>query len=453
MDETSGTTLADSSGNSRDMTLVGSATLGATKISSDAAGANRSIEFSSPGNYLRRTASDSVLANLVDNFTIGGWLRYTTTQPENSTMLLGREYDGSTVPWALVYNRDNAWGARWGFGIYNGAWRDCVFHYDNDWRGQDLFLVGTFGGGTMRFYLNGALCAVTTGIAPASVQPATTKTIIGRKWDEGGGGFAGFGGFGRVDDAFVMDEVLTARQIRELYQDMAQITGTIPSASEAPQGDFLGGGWTLNNFAAAASSSSMQVAYAAFPGSGRSAFWADPLAIDGYSFEWKSDMTAANGGVGLSFRPNSPFTDWTTSGGFHWWGVLGGAYGFVADRDGGLFRAVRHNNGLDNSYDASFADASLSGVITWKATFTKAATNRFTVTLLKNGSAYTTFTDLDMQAETFYVGVTGGNPGSGGIDGFVKDFVVTAPTPPTPPPAAFRLRRPLGFAARRRAVA
>lgn len=207
-DETSGTTLADSSGNGRTLTLGGTYAVNASAISTDPGGSNKAVDLQS--GYAERS-SDTVLQNIRNAWTCVGWVRRDTSQ--DSQILIGMEAGGANrIPFAIICNRDNAHGTdKWGAGIYNGGWKDAVYSTALS-QGVTYFLGATFDGDALKFYVDGVLRATTTGITPSAATNGSM--VVGSFWNSRSNLMDG-----KVDDLAVWDECLSATDIAAMSVD------------------------------------------------------------------------------------------------------------------------------------------------------------------------------------------------------------------------------------------
>lgn len=251
-DETGGTTLADSSGNGRTITLNSSYSVNATGISSNSAGSNKAVDLTS--GYGERSG-DSTLQNLTTGWTIGAWVNIDTFVDSN--LVIGMGYDGSNVNFGLIHNRDGAHGTgKFSVGFYNGAWHEAVYGTALS-TGVTYFLAGTFDGTTLRFYLNGALVSSDT---PGSSPSATSGSslYLGHKWEPSDTNYQD----GRTDDAFVIDGVLSGDQIASLYSDMNYLASlvTSPDATVTPDAVVSVGGAPAASVSVGSTIDAVQVA-------------------------------------------------------------------------------------------------------------------------------------------------------------------------------------------------
>ncbi len=207
LDETSGTTIADSSGNSRHGALNGSgATLGVA-----------GLVPGDDGTAITFTGSQDVRladAAWMDGSTFSAIVTFKTTYTANETLLAARSINGIAPDkaWHLHIRSgsDSAYGAsRFGAGVY-----DAYNYYALDSSagvadGNAHLGVLTVTNGAQRIYLDGALEADTTNInVNASVaQPLAVGSRSGAAYTQG-----------TLDEfAYIVGTALTAQQVSDLY--------------------------------------------------------------------------------------------------------------------------------------------------------------------------------------------------------------------------------------------
>ena len=187
LDETSGTTAADASGNGRDGTYTNAPTLGASSLLDDATG------------HAMSTAADSnqyVSAGFaswmnVNTFTVEGWAKFTAydslngdpivsryTSADGYPMFLGRKYGGSATP---------------GIQVVVGSTRYDVFGSTAVPDNETHHYAATYDGTTIRAYLDGVEVAsqAASGAVAWSSSPLeiarysqTSTTVPGATIDE-----------------------------------------------------------------------------------------------------------------------------------------------------------------------------------------------------------------------------------------------------------------------------
>jgi len=143
MDETSGSTLNDKSGNGHDGAIQNNPTLDQPGFNNN----TRSILFN--GAYERVDINTTAVANHPE--TVEGWARFTGDQSTNGGASVCNDRESTGVQLTLTYDRDGwqwAWeGTNDG---YESIYDEASFSYDT-WH----HVVGTHDGSTARLYVDG----------------------------------------------------------------------------------------------------------------------------------------------------------------------------------------------------------------------------------------------------------------------------------------------------------
>lgn len=218
-DETSGSSFADSSGNSRTLTASGTVNANATAISSNSV-SGKAVDLA--GGALTRTG-DSTLRNLVNGWTVGCWINFDSMVSDSH--VIGMAFSTS-INFGLMHNRDSAWGSgKFGVGFYDGAWREVYYNTALS-TGTTYFLCGTYDGTTLKFYLDGTLVA--SGTPGGSNVASGGDLLVGRYWVADSDHQDG-----RLDDGFICSDVLTATQISDIYADANALAAIYAAGSVA----------------------------------------------------------------------------------------------------------------------------------------------------------------------------------------------------------------------------
>ncbi len=212
LDEGSGTSAADSSGNGNTGTLTNGPTWTTGQISG-------AVEFDNLNDYV--SASDSASLR-VDPITLSAWVNPATLQ--NNDVIISKPR-GNGSAW------DDYWIALRGTGeiefcMEQVAEQDCVLTTDSavstdTW----THIVAVWDGTTMLVYKNGAVSSDTGSHTNAPVY-GTSAVYIGAE-NENGTIASFFNGF--IDDVRVYDRALTAADVAALYA----YTGGCPNPTGA----------------------------------------------------------------------------------------------------------------------------------------------------------------------------------------------------------------------------
>jgi YD repeat-containing protein len=193
LDETSGTTAFDSSGNSNDGTVHGCTITSNGKQ-------NRSYRLNGTSDYI--DVGNPTGLNITGNITVAAWVRLLAT---DGTRTIVSRNDGTNELSLSIVDGQYRWGNTDTAAVAAGA-------VVNQW----VHLAGTFDGTTWRLYRNGNLLAQ---------QAVGTNTSVGAgNWAFGaqGGGGANFCS-GNLDDILIFDRTLIQSEIGMLInpQDLS----------------------------------------------------------------------------------------------------------------------------------------------------------------------------------------------------------------------------------------
>jgi hypothetical protein len=193
MDETSGSTAADSSLAGRHAAVVGTPAWSAGKI-------DNAIQFNG-SNY-------AWLAGLMDsprNITIAAWANLTTPDSSGAEVIsLGDCFairlNEGTQSKAFFFNGTTWQAAGVSQTFANAGWRHFAAVFNDD-------------ANTLKFYINGVEAASLSTTASIAYSGAGSNTFIGRH----GNGNAAFDFVGRIDDARIYSRALCPSEIQQIY--------------------------------------------------------------------------------------------------------------------------------------------------------------------------------------------------------------------------------------------
>lgn len=170
------------------------------------------------------------------------------------------------------------------------------------------------------------------------------------------------------------------------------------------------------------------------------------VTVDGLYVGFTATLSSGADGVTLAFGDTGP-TQLGNNGGS--WGAKGSLGTFFALN---VYNTDRLEWGRDTgSYTTvGTLDTTTEGSLTWGFSFTKTATNTFTVAVTKDGSLIQTITGLTI-VEQSYLGFTGGTGGSS-MNAVISGLTHTAPPPPPRSSPPRRIKRPMNRGAMTRAV-
>jgi hypothetical protein len=131
------------------------------------------------------------------------------------TIIMCKDYNGANVPYCL--NIGAVTGATAGMGFYDGGWR--ISGLNTELRGyRDKFVVGTYDGITLKFYINAKLDA-SANYTATSLPQNTQQTDIGRYASDSANGWFG----GKLSYVYLYSRALTPSEIQSLYEAPYQI--------------------------------------------------------------------------------------------------------------------------------------------------------------------------------------------------------------------------------------
>lgn len=201
LEETSGTTVADASGNTRTATIVGSPTMGVTGQ------VNNAFTFATSGQCVRLGAASTAVSGSTAH-TVMGWVKRSGT-PSAYTHIAGPwSSTGVSASFRIALNasgqavfevKDNTFATAAATGSAN--------LYDGNWH----FIVGTISGTSMKLYVDGVIAATATR-GGSSINAAGADFCIGSQWsayDQGGGS---------IDEvAWINNAAIAPYQVNNLY--------------------------------------------------------------------------------------------------------------------------------------------------------------------------------------------------------------------------------------------
>jgi type II secretory pathway pseudopilin PulG len=201
LDETSGTTAKDSSGNGNNGTYSGGVTLNQQSILSDG---NAAATFDGSSGYVEIPYNASLNPPI---FSIEAWVKPTTT----GTYL----YVAGTLRTTLVtpitgYRLARLADGRWMFSIGDGT-SDPSIYATSTAVNEYVHLIGTYDGARLRFYKNGVLESTSAGTLTLS-QNTTKPLRIGAPPETSSNFFNG-----TIDDVAIYNRALTAEEVEEHY--------------------------------------------------------------------------------------------------------------------------------------------------------------------------------------------------------------------------------------------
>ncbi len=215
LDDTSGTSAADSSGNGYNGTFVNSPTKNASGavVDGDAA-----VSFNGTSQYAHRAFTSALNPS---HFTVEAWV-YPTGSGSRRILSAAQQ---ATSTKDIGYTLGQSSAAKFYIGIFDGTNNIGVGATDTTVRSRNAwyYLVGTYDGTNLRLYVNGALVATSS----ASYAPATSEdTFIGRDWNTNYWA-------GTIDEPAIYSTALSASRIAAHYEAGTGGTPTVSSVTAA----------------------------------------------------------------------------------------------------------------------------------------------------------------------------------------------------------------------------
>jgi hypothetical protein len=228
LDEGSGTTAYDSSGNGNDGTILGNPQWVPGKI----AGA---LEFDGDGDYI--DCGNDPIFDITEEITLAIWVNANDNGNSAHNCWLGK---GDNA-YAIKHQSGNYLE----FFIYDGDWHSTNYSTDitslnGDWH----HMAGTYDGSELKFYLDGELAAnlvysSTIGTAAHNVTIGENSQATGRYFD------------GMLDDARIYNEVLSKEDIQSIMLGAAFPYAFSPTPQDGSinSANWVTLGWKPGDFA------------------------------------------------------------------------------------------------------------------------------------------------------------------------------------------------------------
>jgi hypothetical protein len=231
LDETSGTTAADSSGNGNTGTVNGPATWVAGQLGGG-------LQLSGTNNYVE--CGNGASLNMRAQVTLSAWIKPTTAGNGQHQHYVTK---GDTC-YALKHNTGNYME----FNVYDGAWYTAsgpavnAATFNNVWH----HVAGTYDGTTLKIYVDGVL-QPTTATHVGQIGASSTSVTLGRDNTNNGRYFTGI-----IDDARIYNRALSDVEILKVMaggEDAALASKPNPAdkATDVPRDAALS--WVAGDFA------------------------------------------------------------------------------------------------------------------------------------------------------------------------------------------------------------
>lgn len=222
MNEGSGTTVGDSSGNGLTAAFATSTAAPAWQTSNCHSGA--CVVFTAvPETRVNLPAN--ALLNITGNLTLGAWVRVTTVSLDNQTLIDGRD---TAYPWpGYALRLSGGTPQFWSGSDATTSWKTAGYSIPpNEWHHIAVTLTGT----TIQFYIDGFPAGTVTGNVPL--------TYAGARW-LGGKSTGGDPLSGALDDVAIYSRALTAEDIQALV-GVPSVPQPLPGYQLVFEDDFSG---------------------------------------------------------------------------------------------------------------------------------------------------------------------------------------------------------------------
>lgn len=125
--------------------------------------------------------------------------------------IVSKTYASSVIPFSLNIGGNDASANLDGIGFYSGGWKNSGITTDIRGDGQWHFIVGTYDGTTLKYYVDGVLDSSST--EGSGVLPKNNATVdVGRYLQDND--FFG----GQIDEVRIYNVALTTTEIKQLYK-------------------------------------------------------------------------------------------------------------------------------------------------------------------------------------------------------------------------------------------
>jgi hypothetical protein len=229
LDEGSGTTAYDSSGNGNDGTILGNPKWVAGKVGG-------AIDFDGDGDYIN--CGNDPIFDITDEITLTVWVNSNDNGNSEHNCWLGK---GDNA-YAIKHQSGNYLE----FFIYDGDWHSTNYSTDitslnGDWH----HMAGTYDGSELKFYLDGELAAnlvysSTIGTAAHNVTIGENSQATGRYFD------------GMLDDPRIYNKALSQDDIKSIMMGAAFAYAFSPTPQDGSinSANWVTLGWKPGDFAA-----------------------------------------------------------------------------------------------------------------------------------------------------------------------------------------------------------
>ena len=218
MDENSGTTTGDASGNGNNGTLFGTAWTTGVSGSGSGLSFNGSAHFEVPDAASLRPG----------NITVAGWIRSSTVSG-NQVAVGKSNFSNATNEQYVLYLESNGtpgFGIKRNSGCAIAAGWNAVIGPNRVDDGQWHHIAGTYDGSTMHMYVDGVLQASNNSVPPGPIDNCAGGTLrFGLWWQSFPDRWVG-----DMDEMYIYDRALTQTEVTQLFN--APHANVVPTLSE-----------------------------------------------------------------------------------------------------------------------------------------------------------------------------------------------------------------------------
>ncbi|MCB9991475.1 MAG: DUF1566 domain-containing protein [Rhodospirillales bacterium] len=210
LDETSGTSAVDSSGNGNNGSMQNGLDAGNDSVTGKI---DTALDFDGGDDYIN--AGNDASLNITGSITLASWVKAGSFPASNAyKQFIAKGYDGTNSQFQFGFQNDATTGnvPRLIVGTWDGSYHGILYDYSSTIvTGQWYHITGTFDGATWRLYIDGQL--VQSSNDTASIKTSTKSVLIGAH--DANGSLKYFDG--QLDDVRIYNRPLSASEITQLY--------------------------------------------------------------------------------------------------------------------------------------------------------------------------------------------------------------------------------------------
>ena len=222
LDETGGTTAADSSGNNNTGSYYNTP-VPSTDVPPVPAGNLRSLNFTATGSTQRVAVNDSASLRISGPITVSAWVKPTADTPNYQKGILEKWTSGASNIDGYMFRL--AWSSAGNnvpvFALGNGTTQVSIATGTPLTNGQWAHVAGVYDGANMTLYVNGTSAAITPNSGAGAIVPTAANTNeLHLGSDYGSNVFTG-----NIDEARIYNRGLSQAEVQILHDGQAAPTG------------------------------------------------------------------------------------------------------------------------------------------------------------------------------------------------------------------------------------